>query len=527
MIKRGRAMFLNTILLTATAFLMRTVGMTFQVYLAGRIGPAGIGLFQLIMSVSMLFTTFALSGIRFATTRLVSEELGRGATGCVKPAVRRCLIYAAGFGSAACIALWFGAQYIGGTLIGDDRTVLSLRILSVSLPAFSMSSVLAGYFTAVSRVIKTSAVKIIEQVIRISFVVAALSMGVNYSLETACAIIVAGGIVGETCAFLFLYALYVRDVRRYPKRGAVTDDLTKRMLNISLPLAFSAYARTALSTVQNLLVPHGFRRSGATAEQALADYGIVTGMVFPIITFPSAFFYSLAELMVPELTEAQVRREKDVISALASRTIRMCLVFSIGMAAILFRFSGELGLAIYGNTDVGRYIRILSLLMPIMYLDSITDGMLRGLGQQIYSMKINILDSLVSVVLVYLLLPRFAVMGYLFMIAFTELFNFALSVRRLAQITELKLRAASVVKAVFCAAGSVTAAVFLLRIAGLPLEPGGASVTLHVVLSVLIYVALLVVTAAIDGQDIAWVKRFFENETKVTKTTLNRCEKQI
>ena len=523
---RGRTMLMNTILLTATAFFMRTVGMAFQVYLSKKIGAAGIGLFQLIMSVSMLSTTFALSGIRFATTRLVSEELGRERTHGVKFAMRRCLIYALCFGTAAMFILWFGADFIGRRLIGDGRTVLSLRLLSLSLPAFSLSAVLAGYFTAVSRVIKSAAMQIAEQLIRIAIVVAALSVGASYSLERACAIIVIGGVIGEIASFLLLYALYLHDRRGYPA-GSDGRGLTRRMLGIAVPLALSAYARTALSTLQNLLVPRGFRKSGASSDRALADYGIIQGMVFPVITFPSAFFYSLAELLVPELTDAQVRGEPDVISALVSRTLRLCLLFSIGVAAILFCFSGELGIALYNNADVGRYIRILSLLMPIMYLDSVTDGMLRGLGQHMYSMKYNILDSLISVALVYFLLPRYAVMGYIFMICFTEVFNFALSIRRLCKITKIEFSLSRITKSVFCAVGAVNIAVFALRITGLPLRPIGASAALHVAVSAIVYLALLSALSCIDSRDSRWLRELIGLKCKISKNAFKSRKKKV
>ena len=88
----GRRLIVNTALMTAASLLMRCIAMGFQGYLAGRIGAAGIGLYQLVMSVEMLATTFAVSGIRFAVTRLVSEELGfkrHGPRGHLQPAVRQ------------------------------------------------------------------------------------------------------------------------------------------------------------------------------------------------------------------------------------------------------------------------------------------------------------------------------------------------------------------------------------------------------------------------------------------------------
>lgn len=518
---RGKRMLKNTILLTGTSLLMRTVGISFQVYLTKKIGASGIGLFQLIMSVSMLAATFALSGIRFATTRLVSEELGKSNPGGVKKVIIRCLTYALCFGTAAMLALYFNADMIGAEWIGDGRTVLSLRLLSFSLPAFALSHVLSGYYTAVSRVFKSAAVSIAEQLIRIAVVVAALSLTAEYTVESACAIIVAGGIVGEIFAFSMLYLLYIFDRRRYKEREVKTQGITKRMFGIALPLAFSAYARTALSTLQNLLIPKGFQKSGATAEAALADYGLIEGMVIPIITFPSAFFYSLAELVVPELTEAQVNGRNNDISSLVNRILRLCLLFSIGAAAVMFRFSSELGSCIYGNLRVGHYISLLSLLLPFMYLDSITDGMLRGLGQQMYSMRYNIMDSFITVILVYTLLPRFALLGYIFILYFTELFNFSLSIHRLSVMTSLRFSPVFIVKAVFSAFGSVSLSVFVLRYAGLPLSPHTPVLITHIVLTAVIYFALLLILGCLEHRDIVWLKSFMGIKKNVPRARNN------
>ena len=58
--------------LTAAALLMRLIGLFYQAWLAQRIGAAGLGLWQLVMSVNVFSATLAISGIRFTTTRLVS-----------------------------------------------------------------------------------------------------------------------------------------------------------------------------------------------------------------------------------------------------------------------------------------------------------------------------------------------------------------------------------------------------------------------------------------------------------------------
>ena len=41
----------NAFILTATSLLLRTVGMFFRVYMSGKIGAEGMGLYQLIFSI--------------------------------------------------------------------------------------------------------------------------------------------------------------------------------------------------------------------------------------------------------------------------------------------------------------------------------------------------------------------------------------------------------------------------------------------------------------------------------------------
>ena len=112
--RRARQLMLHTSAMTATTLLMRTIAMVFQVYVAGRIGAAGIGLFQLVLSVYTLATTVAQSGIRLAATRLVAEQVGRRDEPAIRRAVRCAVGYSAVFGTAAMLLLYFMAPAAAG-----------------------------------------------------------------------------------------------------------------------------------------------------------------------------------------------------------------------------------------------------------------------------------------------------------------------------------------------------------------------------------------------------------------------------
>ena len=263
-------------------------------------------------------------------------------------------------------------------------------------------------------------------------------------------------------SFFILYFLFRLDFRKEKETKKVKGEL-QRLTKIAVPLAFSAYARTALNTVQNLMIPKGFEKSGASREHALAAYGKIQGMVFPIMTFPAAAFYSLSEVIVPELTEEQVRGRQDRIDRASNRLLKTAMVFAFLITAVLFTISDELGGWIYSDAEVGRYIRLLSLLMPPMYMDSVTDGMLRGLGQHLYSMRLNILDSVLTSVLIWFLLPKYAANGYIFILYASELFNFSLSIYKLSKLTKLSGLGTSLLKTAFSAVGASALASFAAK----------------------------------------------------------------
>ena len=60
--------------MTVTALLLRTMGIMFRVYMSNKIGAEGMGLYQLIFSIYILFTAFATSGITIAVTRVIADE---------------------------------------------------------------------------------------------------------------------------------------------------------------------------------------------------------------------------------------------------------------------------------------------------------------------------------------------------------------------------------------------------------------------------------------------------------------------
>ena len=337
MSERTRRFLKNGLALAVAALLMRTVSVSFGAYVSGAIGPEGMGLYSLIMSVYTLAVTFATSGVQLATTRLVAEALGRGSEREARAALRVSLLYALLFGTAAAILLFAGARFFGVRLLGDARTVPALRLLSLALVPVALSSVFSGYFTAVRRPSRSAAVSMLEQAVRILLTVVALGALLPRGMTYACLALVGGSALAEILSALCQGGLYLLDSRRL-RKGAVGRLPVRGLLSITLPIAASSYVRSGLVSAEHMLIPRALTGGGASREEALASYGTLSGMALPIALYPMAVLSAFAGLLVPEFAEGAARGDTSGNRRLCERTLTLSLWFGLygqGMCSVL------------------------------------------------------------------------------------------------------------------------------------------------------------------------------------------------
>lgn len=503
--KKVKTFFLNFLLLCGVSVILQTVALSFQAYLARKLGSEGLGLLQLTLSVYFLAATFASSGMRFTATRLVAEELGAGRPAGALKAVRRCLACAAVFSLAATVLVNLGATWIGTVWLNDDRAILSLRIFSFSLPLISLSGVFSGYFIAMRKAANTAAAQLTEQVIEVTASVILLRICLPMGSAYACAAVALGCVFGELGSCLVQFALYRIAIRnRIWRDPKPSPHLFRRLFHIAAPTALSSYISSGIRTVEQLLIPYGLKRSGSSGSAALSTFGIIRGMAMPLILFPAFLLSTALELVLPELTESQTAGHCRHMNYIIGRVYHIGILFSICMMWIFLRFSSEFGILIYQSDEAAYFIRCLALLAPFFYLDLITDTMIKGLGRHMSTMKYNLITSLTSVVLLYLLLPRYAITGYLITVYCSKILNFTLSLNKLIHISELRIGLFDILKAVLCVIASSQLADLVVGL--LPTYSEPFSLLVQIVLMIFFYILTLRLFACVSREDIAWCK---------------------
>lgn len=456
MSENRKRFFKNGILLTAVGLAMRSVGMVFNSYVTKTVGAEGIGVYTLIMTVYSFAITFATSGINLTVTRLVAAAIGEGREAGVRRILRHAVIYSLIFSLAATAVLLILAGYFGMHVLGDGRTVLPLRILALSLAPIALSSVFSGYFVGVKRVSRNATVQVLGQLFKIAITMLAVVRFAPQGVEAATVALCISATVTELLAFLVGLVQFLYDKRRYARSGGTSH--FSDVASMALPLALSAYIRSALLTLEHILIPKRLRDRGESLSDSLAQYGILHGMALPLLLYPMSPLSSFSGLLVPEFAESMARGENNRMRRIAGEALETTLAYATVVSVLLAIFSEELGYVFYDSYSAGHYISLMSCVVPIMYLDHVADSMLKGIGEHVYSMWVNISDSILSIVLVWFLIPTLGISGYALVIVIMEAFNFILSATRLYKRIGFRIDLfSSFLLPLFCAVSSALA----------------------------------------------------------------------
>lgn len=425
--RKAKIFIVNGIILTSSSLLIRGAGLIFNIYVANKVGQEAIGIFSLVMSVYTFAITFATSGISLACTCIVSEEFAKNNFEKGLKAVKTCIFFALILGIAASILLFLFAHIISGNWLKGNVSNLPIYSISLGLPLISISAVIGGYLTSIGKSYKSAFAQCVELTVKIIATYFLLSFSINKGIDAICTSLIIGDVISEFFSFLLNLIFYFVEKRKFKPSREYHKDLNIKIFKIAFPVAITSYIRSGLSSLKHFLIPIRLQASGLNYSLAISKYGLINGMVMPVLMFASFFVTSFSGLLVPEYARLLAGKNFNRMKTVCSKIFTITFSFSFLIAGIFLFFSNELSLLIYKNLEIAIYLKIFSLLIIFMYIDNVIDGILKGVGSQFGVMVINICDLLITIFIIYFVVPFLGTNGYIFSIFVSEIFNFTAS----------------------------------------------------------------------------------------------------
>lgn len=485
---RNKPILYNALLLTGVNLLLRFVSTSFQVFLSGKIGAEGIGLLQLVLSVGSLAMVAGMGGIRTATMYLCAEVIGQRKREQMVWVLSGCILYSIVLSSCVSFLLYFFSPLVASVWIGNPELVGAVRLVAGFLPVNCLCGVMIGYFTGANRIATLAIVEVMEQLFTMLLTVVLLLTWAGQDTGKACTCVVMGSGLGACFTLSTLLFLNGRIQNISGSRFPVWRKLRK----IAIPLAIADDVKAGISTTENLMVPKRLSLYPGEATP-LASFGMVCGMVFPVLMFPAALLFGLAELLIPELARCNAAGNAARIRYLAERSFLLTLLYGCFCGGVLFLLSDVLCVKLYNTLEAGSYLRAYAILAPMLYCDIIVDALCKGLGQQKICVRYNIITSALDIALLFVLLPKYGMQGYFISFLVTHLLNFILSLHLLTRLVGRLTQFYTIIFALF--------AEFIGVLAGVHL-----SVNLKVIGFSVVFTSILVLCGVIKQKDLKWIQ---------------------
>lgn len=407
----------GTLILTAAGFLSRILGFFYRIWLSEHLGSELLGIYQMIFPVSGVCYTIYASGIQTAISKITAER--KASLSVLFHGLSLSLFLAL----LLSFLLYEGAPFLATHFLFEERTARPLRLLSFMFPFGAITACCNGYNYGRSNSKSPAISQLTEQVIRIACAcfIAYVFQNLTFSCELAVLVLVIGEIAS---ALISIFSLISEECKG---RKLTTKTLQKNRLKelslLAMPLTFHRLIINLLHSFEATLVPLTLVQSGMTKVEALSQYGILNGMAFPFIFFPTAITGSLSVLLLPVVSRAN----KEENTSYLNKVIRFSSAFSVGLGlacTVFFLIAGNfLGITVFHEPTAGKYICILAWLCPFMYLSSTLGSILNGLGKVYQTFSVSVLSLCIKIGFLVLFVPKYGMPAYFFTLLVSQGFT--------------------------------------------------------------------------------------------------------
>lgn len=375
--------------------LIKILGLVYKMYLTNRegFGDSGNAIYSSGFQIYALLLTISSIGVPNAVSKLISEKLSVGDNKGAQKIFKVAFATFAIIGFLLSALLFFGSGFIANTWLQIPEAELTLTILAPSIFFVSIISVYRGYFNGYENMKPMAKSQTIEQLTKTVLTVIIVELVCFLvGTEGTVGIMAAGANLATTMAtficFLYLTVLYLKKRKEeiyktnktYHKRTR-TLEIIKNILVIAMPMTLSAILGSLNKNIDSFTVVRGLKNFLSEAE-AQKQYGILSGKIDTLITFPLSFNIAFATALVPAISAAKAKGDMGSIKKRVTFSILVSILIGLPCCVGMIIFAEPILQMLFPNASSGAFIfQISSLGIVFIMIEQNINGALQGLGK--------------------------------------------------------------------------------------------------------------------------------------------------
>ena len=404
----------GTVILSVAGLIAKILSALFRVPLGNLIQDIGMGYYGAPYPIYTLLTSIAIVGIPSTIAKLVAERRVKGEYKAAHEIFTNTLWLMMGIGLVVSLLIALCAPGMIYLFKWEEETVYSILGLALSPLLVCTMGVFRGYFQGRQDMTPTALSQVLENLGRF---LTGLTLAYFFMPDVAKAAggasfgATAGGIFGT----LVLVVIYLRrksgikkEIEKstdYKNKSLTFKKVAKQVLWIAVPISIGAAVNSVINFADSALVKASLELTGMTGTQATAHYGQLT-KVATFINFPLTFGMALVIGLVPTISEAVAKKDKEEVQTKIELGTRFALLIALPASIGLSVLSSPIMMFIYPNApNGGEVLSVAALSIAFIMLGQAFTGILQGIGKVWQPVIAIALAAVVKVVLNIILVP--------------------------------------------------------------------------------------------------------------------------
>lgn len=403
----------GTMILTVGLLLSRILGVIYVIPLYQIVGQKYMALYQYAYVPYSIMLAIAVSGIPIAVSKFVSKynALGDYATG--RKLVKSSMVLMSVTGILGFIILYSLADPIAHLVIKNDESFFKIedvasviKYVSFAVIIVPLMSLIRGFFQGYQHMTPTAISQLLEQIVRILFVLVGAFFVVkifNGTEKTAISFAVFAAFIGAIAGLIVLYWYWKKLKPEFndllTDSGKITSNVSlkeiyKEILIYTVPFALVGVINPLFQFIDMITFNRAMLMIGKTADISNTYLGMLNMYTHKIVMIPVMLATGFSMTLIPFITSYYAKKDFSQVRKSLDQSFQILLFLTLPAAMGISVLASDFYYVFYEQSDVGTAVLAHYAPVAILFaLYPVTTSILQGIDRQ----KLIILNLLVGI----------------------------------------------------------------------------------------------------------------------------------
>lgn len=411
-------------ILAMASIVSRIIGLIYRMPLTAIIGDVGNDYYGSAFTIYNILLIISSYSLPLAVSKLISANISQGKRRNVYRILKCALIFGLVSGSIAALILYFGAEFITGTLMRTPLSIFAVKTLVPVLVIVALLGVMRGFFQGLGTMMPSAISQILEQIANAIVSVWAAYVLFSYGSKAGAllgdpenygaAYGAAGGTIGTGVGALvallfttFVLVVYLGVFKKKMKKERRSNvDSYGSIFHLLIITIIPVLLSSTIYNCNAVIDQSVFKNIAAFQGYSNSEYGvwngIYTGKYQVLINVPIAIASALAASSVPALTAAYANGKRAEAKRQIATSTRFIMVIAFPCAVGMGVLASPILTMLFGDSSeiAARMLQVGTPAIVFFSLSTLSNGLLQGMNR----MKEPIKNAVIALVLHLLVL---------------------------------------------------------------------------------------------------------------------------